>query len=83
MRSNYPADIRKGLILLEQLIKHEASDDDAKRNYLYYLALGNSRIKVSTEYQPFVLWTHKKIYRKGPILLVPMFIDNYSLSMFL
>lgn len=47
MRSNYPADIRKGLILLEQLIKHEASDEDAKRNYLYYLALGNSRIKVS------------------------------------
>ncbi|KAL4122313.1 hypothetical protein QTP88_014667 [Uroleucon formosanum] len=45
VRSNYPADIRKGLILLEQLIKHEASDDDAKRNYLYYLALGNSRIK--------------------------------------
>lgn len=50
MRSNYPADIRKGLILLEQLIKHEANDDDAKRNYLYYLALGNSRIKVSTKY---------------------------------
>lgn len=47
MRSNYPADIRKGLILMEQLIKHEANDDDAKRNYLYYLALGNSRIKVS------------------------------------
>lgn len=47
VRSNYPADIRKGLILLEQLIKHEANDEDAKRNYLYYLALGNSRIKVS------------------------------------
>ncbi|XP_025206167.1 mitochondrial fission 1 protein [Melanaphis sacchari] len=45
VRSNYPADIRKGLILLEQLIKHEANDDEAKRNYLYYLALGNSRIK--------------------------------------
>ncbi|XP_050432220.1 mitochondrial fission 1 protein [Adelges cooleyi] len=45
VRSNYPADIRKGLILLEQLIKHEANDEDAKRNYLYYLALGNSRIK--------------------------------------
>nr|QBH73487.1 hypothetical protein [Essigella californica] len=45
VRSNYPADIRKGLILLEQLVKHEASDEDAKRNYLYYLALGNSRIK--------------------------------------
>ncbi|XP_026804901.1 mitochondrial fission 1 protein [Rhopalosiphum maidis] len=45
VRSNYPADIRKGLILLEQLIKHEASDEDSKRNYLYYLALGNSRIK--------------------------------------
>lgn len=50
VRSNYPADIRKGLILLEQLIKHEANDEDSKRNYLYYLALGNSRIKVSTEY---------------------------------
>lgn len=47
VRSNYPADIRKGLILLEQLIKHESNDEDAKRNYLYYLALGNSRIKVS------------------------------------
>lgn len=49
MRSNYPADIRKGLILLEQLIKHEANDEEAKRNYLYYLALGNSRIKVRTK----------------------------------
>lgn len=47
VRSKYPADIRKGLILLEQLIKHEANDEDAKRNYLYYMALGNSRIKVS------------------------------------
>jgi fission 1 protein len=45
VRSNYPADIRKGLILLEQLIKFDAIDEDAKRNYLYYLALGNSRIK--------------------------------------
>jgi len=60
VRSNYPADIRKGLILLEQLIKHEANDDDAKRNYLYYLALGNSRIKVSTEHDTLCVMDFKK-----------------------
>lgn len=47
VRSRYSADIRKGIILLEELFKTEdSSDDNAKRDYLYYLAMGNARIKV-------------------------------------
>ncbi len=46
VRSKYPADIRKGIFLLEDLVK--AKDETGKRDYLYYLAVGNARIK---EYQ--------------------------------
>lgn len=42
VRSKYSADIRKGIVLLEDLyINH----DSGKRDCLYYLAIGNARIK--------------------------------------
>lgn len=43
VRSKYPADIRKGIILLEDLYCNH--DDSNKRDCLYYLAIGNARIK--------------------------------------
>ena len=46
VRSKYPADIRKGILLLEDL--YQNPDEIGKRDYLYYLAIGNARIK---EYQ--------------------------------
>lgn len=46
VRSKYPADIRKGILLLEDLYQNR--DETGKRDYLYYLAIGNARIK---EYQ--------------------------------
>jgi len=46
VRSKYPADIRKGIMLLEDLFQNR--DESGKRDYLYYLAIGNARIK---EYQ--------------------------------
>lgn len=47
VRSRYPADIRKGIILLEELFKTEnINEDNSRRDYLYYLALGNARMKV-------------------------------------
>lgn len=48
VRSEFCADIRKGILLLEELFKTEIEDIDRKRDYLYYLAIGNARIK---EYQ--------------------------------
>ncbi|XP_055858426.1 mitochondrial fission 1 protein isoform X2 [Episyrphus balteatus] len=42
VRSAYTNDIRKGIHLLEQLAN---SDPGNKRDYIYYLALGNTRIK--------------------------------------
>lgn len=44
VRSSYYGDIRKGIMLLEDLFKNEAAQD--KRDYLYYLAIGYARIKV-------------------------------------
>merc|ERR1712001_197161 len=46
VRSRYPSDIRKGLLLLEDLYRDR--DESGKRDYLFYLAIGNARIK---EYQ--------------------------------
>merc|ERR1711936_917554 len=46
VRSKYPSDIRKGILLLEDLYTNR--DEGGKRDYLYYLAIGNARIK---EYQ--------------------------------
>ncbi|XP_034188798.1 mitochondrial fission 1 protein isoform X2 [Osmia lignaria lignaria] len=47
VRSKYPADIRKGIILLEDLYCNH--DDSNKRDCLYYLAIGNARIKVEPQ----------------------------------
>merc|ERR1712107_566257 len=46
VRSKYPSDIRKGILLLEDLYTNR--DESGKRDYLYYLAIGNARLK---EYQ--------------------------------
>ncbi|XP_012286592.1 mitochondrial fission 1 protein [Orussus abietinus] len=46
VRSKYPADIRKGIILLEDLFNNHC--DSERRDCLYYLAIGNARIR---EYQ--------------------------------
>ena len=43
VRSKYPADIQKGIILLEDLYCNHS--DSEKRDCLYYLAIGNARIK--------------------------------------
>ncbi|XP_069168288.1 mitochondrial fission 1 protein-like isoform X2 [Procambarus clarkii] len=46
VRSKYPADIQRGVVLLEELYKRP--DEIGKRDYIYYLAIGNARLK---EYQ--------------------------------
>jgi len=46
VRSSYNGDIRKGIMLLEDLFKNPQALD--KRDYLYYLATGYARIKVSS-----------------------------------
>jgi len=43
VRSRYPADVRKGIILLEDLFQNR--DNSNKRDYLYYLAIGNTKLK--------------------------------------
>nr|QBH73482.1 hypothetical protein [Brunneria borealis] len=52
VRSRYAADIRKGIILLEDLF--QKGNDEGKRDYLYYLAIGNARIKEYTKALQFV-----------------------------
>lgn len=42
VRSRYPADIKKGILFLEELCR---TNKDGMRDYLYYLAVGNARIK--------------------------------------
>ncbi|XP_039765058.1 mitochondrial fission 1 protein [Pararge aegeria] len=42
VRSKYPTDIRKGILLLKELFN---SHSEGKRDYLFYLAIGNARIK--------------------------------------
>jgi fission 1 protein len=46
VRSRYAADIRKGICLLEGLFN--AGDNESKRDYVYYLAIGHAKLKVST-----------------------------------
>uniref|UniRef100_A0A1B6EDF2 Mitochondrial fission 1 protein n=1 Tax=Clastoptera arizonana TaxID=38151 RepID=A0A1B6EDF2_9HEMI len=43
VRSKYQADIRKGIIFLEELYNDDKGN--GRRDYLYYLALGNARLK--------------------------------------
>uniref|UniRef100_A0A1A8HCZ8 Mitochondrial fission 1 protein n=1 Tax=Nothobranchius korthausae TaxID=1143690 RepID=A0A1A8HCZ8_9TELE len=43
IRSKYSEDIRKGIVLLEELV-HKSSKDDS-RDFLFYLAVANYRLK--------------------------------------
>ncbi|UJR27157.1 hypothetical protein I4U23_008455 [Adineta vaga] len=43
IRSKVKSDVRNGLTLLRELYDSTTSDD-AKRDYIYYLALGNARL---------------------------------------
>jgi len=43
VRSRYPADIRKGVSLLEDLFQNR--EETNKRDHLYYLAVGNTKLK--------------------------------------
>ncbi|XP_017078983.1 mitochondrial fission 1 protein [Drosophila eugracilis] len=42
VRSAYTNDIRKGIIILEELAR---THPDGRRDYIYYLAFGNARVK--------------------------------------
>ncbi|KAL5278772.1 FIS1 family protein [Megaselia abdita] len=46
VRSQYARDIQAGILLLEDLMTRHA---DGKRDYIYYLAIGNTRIKNYTD----------------------------------
>lgn len=53
VRSKFLADIKKGLIMLENLLETENLPHDNTiciRNYLYDLAFGNTRIEVIIEF---------------------------------
>ncbi|XP_015512560.1 mitochondrial fission 1 protein [Neodiprion pinetum] len=52
VRSKYSADIRKGIILLEDLFNKEG--EALKRDCIYYLAIGNARIKEYTKALSYV-----------------------------
>jgi len=43
VRSRYPADIQRGIFLLEDLYKNQ--NETGKRDYVFYLAVGNARLK--------------------------------------
>uniref|UniRef100_A0AAY5E9T0 Mitochondrial fission 1 protein n=1 Tax=Electrophorus electricus TaxID=8005 RepID=A0AAY5E9T0_ELEEL len=43
IRSKHPKDIRKGIVLLDELI-HKGTKDD-QRDYLFYLAVANYKLK--------------------------------------
>ena len=56
----YPADIQRGIILLEELYKRP--DEGGNRDFIYYLAIGNARLKVNSpedlyQYVLTVAWT--------------------------
>ncbi|KAG7330244.1 hypothetical protein KOW79_006466 [Hemibagrus wyckioides] len=42
-RSKYSNDIKKGIVLLEELVQKSAKDD--QRDYLFYLAIANYKLK--------------------------------------
>ncbi|CAB0037405.1 unnamed protein product [Trichogramma brassicae] len=52
VRSKYPVDIRKGIMLLEDLFNKTGETE--KRDCLYYLAIGNARIKKYPEAMKYV-----------------------------
>ncbi|XP_029942887.1 mitochondrial fission 1 protein [Salarias fasciatus] len=43
IRSKYSEDIKKGIVLLEELVQKASKDDS--RDYLFYLAVANYRLK--------------------------------------
>ena len=43
--SRYPADIQRGIVLLEELYKRP--EESGNRDFIYYLAIGNARLKVN------------------------------------
>ncbi|XP_062305553.1 mitochondrial fission 1 protein [Osmerus eperlanus] len=43
IRSKYSADIKKGIVLLEELVQKGSKDDS--RDFLFYLAVANYRLK--------------------------------------
>ena len=43
IRSRYRADIQRGILLMEDLCS--SGDADARRDYLFYLAIGNTKIQ--------------------------------------
>lgn len=46
IRSKYPTDVKRGIFLLEDLSKN--GTDNGKRDCIYYLAIGNAKLKVPT-----------------------------------
>ncbi|KAG5885537.1 hypothetical protein JTB14_027392 [Gonioctena quinquepunctata] len=42
VRSKYPTDIQKGIVLFEELYR---TNEEGQRDYLYYLAIGSARLK--------------------------------------
>nr|QBH73492.1 hypothetical protein [Isotomurus palustris] len=44
-RSRLLSDVKKGVTLLEKLLKSKSTDQTHKRDYLYYLAVGHTRLK--------------------------------------
>ncbi|EZA57579.1 hypothetical protein DMN91_002443 [Ooceraea biroi] len=52
VRSKYTADIRKGILLLEDLYSKQSETE--RRDCLYYLAIGNARIKEYTKALSYV-----------------------------
>lgn len=49
VRSKYPTDIKKGIFLLEDLLK--SGSESGHRDCLYYLSIGNAKIKVCVSLQ--------------------------------
>lgn len=47
VRSRYPVDVRKGVLLLEELLSSQQAED--RSDSLYYLALGYARLKKHSE----------------------------------
>ncbi|XP_018012798.1 mitochondrial fission 1 protein [Hyalella azteca] len=43
IQSKYPGDVRRGISLLEEL--YQNPDESGKRDYVYFLAVGNARLK--------------------------------------
>lgn len=51
VRSQYSSDMRKGVVLLEDLCNRHAQGN---RDYIYYLAIGNARLKNYSDSLKFI-----------------------------